>query len=144
MSPRNPDFAKAVAEGFARQGMMTTLGAELIEVAHGRCVIAAPITPELSQQAGSAHAGLAFSLGDSAAGFAALSTLEPGMDVVTVEMKIQLLAPAIGERLVAEGSVMRAGQRIVSAEASVFAEEARKRTRVAYLTGTMLPVSRQH
>ena len=124
---------------------MGTLGAEIAEVAPGRCVIAAPITAAVGQQAGLAHGGLAFALGDSAAGFAAFTSLEPDMDVVTIEMKIQFLAPALGQRLVAEGRVMRPGKRIIPVEADVFAEgEGADRIRVAHLTGTMLPVARQH
>ena len=83
---------------FARQTMMQTLGAEMVEAAEGRVVIAAPIAGHVLQQQGAAHAGLAFSLGDSAAGYSALSVLPEGAEVVTVEMKINLLAPAVGRR----------------------------------------------
>lgn len=134
------DVESRLRGSFARQTMMQTLGATMEEAAEGRVVISAPIAAHLLQQQGAAHAGLAFSLGDSAAGYAALSMLPPGAEVVTVEMKINLLAPAIGARLVAEGRVLRPGRRIVVVSADVFAEGERGRKHVATLLGTMVPV----
>ena len=125
---------------FARQTMMTTLGAEMARAAAGEVVIAAPIAPHLMQQQGAAHAGLAFSIGDSAAGYAALSVMAAGSEVMTVEMKINLLSPATGDRLVAEGRVVKAGRRIVVVAADVWAETAAGRKHVAMLQGTMIPV----
>ena len=75
MQPRNPDFDAVVRASFARQGMMRLLEATIADLAPGRCMLSAPIRPETSQQHGFAHAGLAWSLGDSAAGYAALSLL---------------------------------------------------------------------
>ncbi len=124
---------------FARQTMMTTLGAEMALAVAGEVVIAAPIAPHLMQQQGAAHAGLAFSIGDSAAGYAALSVLPEGSEVVTVEMKINLLAPAVGARLVAEGRVVKAGRRIVVVAADVWAEGPAGRKQVATMLGTMVP-----
>ena len=120
--------------------MMRTLGAEVISVEAGRVVIAAPILPTSLQQQGAGHAGLAFSIGDSAAGYAALTTLPEGAEVMTVEMKINLMSPALGDRLVAEGRVIRAGRRIVVVGADVFAETGGARKHVAMLQGTMIPV----
>ena len=94
----------------------------------------------MSQQQGFSHAGLAWTIGDSAAGYAALSVLPAGAEVVTVEMKINLLAPAVGDRLVAEGRVLRAGRRIVVVAAEVWAETGGTRKHAATLLGTMLPV----
>lgn len=138
--PRDPDYLRKVRDSFAAQGMMRTLGASLVDVAPGRCVIAAPIRPETGQQHGFAHAGLAWSIGDSAAGYAALSLTEPGREVLTSEMKINLLAPALGIRLVAEGRVLRAGRRLIVVASDVHAEdESGARKHVATLLGTMLP-----
>ena len=97
------DVEARLRGSFARQTMMQTLGAELEEAAEGRTRISAPIAPHVLQQQGFAHAALAFAIGDSAAGYAALSVLPDGAEVVTVEMKINLLSPATGDRLVAEG-----------------------------------------
>ena len=129
-----------VRASFDRQTMMRTLGATLQAVAPGRVVIAAPIGAHVRQQQGAAHAGLTFAIGDSAAGYAALSLMPEDAEVMTVEMKINLLAPAVGDRLVAEGRVLRGGRRIVVVAADVFAEGATGRKHVATLLGTMVPV----
>ncbi|SDE20037.1 PaaI family thioesterase [Limimaricola pyoseonensis] len=133
--------AARIRASFAQQSMMATLGAGIEEVAPGYCRIGAAIAPGLRQQHGVAHAGLAFSIGDSAAGYAALSRLGPEEDVVTAEMKINLLAPAQGERLVAEGRVVRAGRRliVVTAEVRAVAKDGAERA-VALLQGTIVPV----
>ena len=127
-------------DSFARQTMMETLGARLDSVAEGRVVITAPILPSSLQQQGAGHAGLAFSIGDSAAGYSALTTMPEGAEVMTVEMKINLMSPALGDRLVAEGRVIRGGRRIVVVAADVFAEKDGARKHVAMLQGTMIPV----
>ena len=129
-----------IRDSFDRQTMMQTLGARLDSVAEGRVVITAPILPTSLQQQGAGHAGLAFSIGDSAAGYAALTVMPDGAEVMTVEMKINLMAPALGDRLVAEGRVIRAGRSIVVVAADVFAEIGGARKHVAMLQGTMIPV----
>ncbi len=139
-APRNPDFEAVVRASFARQGMMAHLGATILELVPGRVVIAAPIRPETSQQHGFGHAGLAFAIGDSAAGYSALSALGPGQEVLTSEMKIHLLAPAAGRRLVAEGRVLRAGRRLLVCAADVWAEDGAVRRHAATLIGTLVPV----
>jgi uncharacterized protein (TIGR00369 family) len=141
MIPRNPDFAETVRTSFARQAMMATLGAGLVAVEPGRVVIAAPILPAATQQHGVGHAGLTFALGDSAGGYAALSLQPEGVEVLTSEMKIHLLAPARGERLVATGTVLRAGRRLVIVRADVMAVEAGRETLAATLLGTIVPVA---
>ncbi|WP_068301085.1 PaaI family thioesterase [Pararhodobacter sp. CCB-MM2] len=132
-----------VRDSFARQTMMDTLGATLTALAPGRCVIRAPIAPHLKQQHGAAHAGLAFTLGDTAAGYSALSTMAGDTDVMTVEMKINLLSPAVGEALEAVGEVVRAGKRLTVVKAEVFALQGDSRKPVALLQGTMIPVAQR-
>lgn len=129
-----------IRDSFGRQTMMQTLGATLDSVESGRVVIVAPILPTVLQQQGAGHAGLAFSIGDSAAGYAALTVMEEGVEVMTVEMKINLMAPALGDCLRAEGRVIRAGRRIVVVAADVWAETGETRKHVAMLQGTMIPV----
>lgn len=141
IAPRNPDFAADARASFALQGIMETFRAEMIEIGPGRCILAAPIRPEVSQQQGFAHAALAFALGDSAGGYAALSLQEKGVDVLTSEMKIHLLAPAQGTRLVAEGSVLKPGRRLVIVRSDVFAETVGGRSLIATLLGTIVPVA---
>jgi len=131
-----------IRDSFAKQGMMQSFGAQLCEIAPGRIVITAPITPAVSQQHGLAHAGLTFALGDSAAGYSALSLMAEGDEVLTAEMKINLLAPADGVRLVATGSVVKPGRRLMVTRATVETEYADgTRREVAILQGTMVPIS---
>lgn len=133
------EVAEKIRTSFARQTMMQTLGAELVALAPGRVEIVAPILPGALQQHGFAHAGLTFSLGDSAAGYAALSLMPAEAEVLSVEVKINLLSPAEGARLVAVGHVIKPGRRIVVVGAEVFAETPAGR-KVAQLQGTMIPV----
>ncbi|TVP98814.1 MAG: PaaI family thioesterase [Roseinatronobacter sp.] len=129
-----------IADSFARQSMMTSLQARLIEVGAGRCVIHAPLLAGFQQQHGAAHAGVAFTLGDSAAGYAALSLMPEGQEVMTVEMKINLLSPAMGDMLHAVGEVVRAGRRLTIVRAEVVALTGETRKTVALLQGTMIGV----
>ena len=117
-----------------------TLGASIEVVEPGRVVISAPIGAHLLQHQGAAHAALTFAIGDSAAGFAALTLMPAGAEVMTVEMKINLLAPGLGARLIAEGRVARAGRRIVVVTADVRAVGDAGEKTVALLQGTMIPV----
>lgn len=131
--------AAEIRASFAAQGLMRTLGAGLVALDPGRAVVAAPIRAESSQQHGFAHAGLTFALGDSAAGYAALSLMPEGAEVLTVEMKINLIAPAAGDRLVATGRVVKAGRRLIVVGAEVMAEADGQARLIALLQGTMIP-----
>ncbi len=125
-----------IRQSFDAQDMMRTLGARLLQAADGRSVIEAPIVPGARQQQGYAHAGLTFAIGDSAAGYAALSLMPEDHEVLTVEMKINLLAPARDGPLRAEGQVIRAGRRLSVVRSRVLEGE----TEIAILQGTMIPV----
>jgi len=138
--PLDPQIAAKIRASFAAQSMMTTLGAELLETGPGRAVIAAEVAPHLRQQQGFSHAALAFAIADSAAGYAALSIMPPEAEVLSVEIKINLLSPGSG-RLVAEGRVIKPGRRLVIVAADVWSEEpGKERRHVAVLQGTMIPV----
>ncbi len=129
-----------VRDSFARQSMMASIGATLTALAPGRVTLSAPVLEGHRQQQGFAHGGLIFTLADSAAGYAALSLLPPEVEVMTVEMKINLLAPASGQ-LVAEGRVLKPGRRLVVVAADVYDEGGDgPRRHVAALQGTMIPV----
>ena len=135
-SPAAGDVRARVAESFARQEFMATLGAELVSVAPGEVTIALPCRPALAQQQGSMHAGAVTAIVDSACGYAALSLMPPGADVVSVEFKVNLLAPARGDRLVATGRVMRAGRTLTVCTGDVRAGE----SVVAIMQATMMRV----
>ena len=135
------DAAKSrIYKSFSAQSLMRTLGAELLEVSPGLVRIAAPILPIALQQQGFGHAGLTFSIGDSAAGYAALSLMPLDSEVVTAEIKINLLAPARGDRLIATGRVLKAGRRLSVVASDVHAETAEGLVHVAVLQGSMMPV----
>ena len=134
------DVETRVRASFDQQTMMQTLGATLAGIAPGQVTITAPILPTALQQHGAGHAGLAFSIGDSAAGYAALSMMPENAEVMTVEMKINLMSPATGTRLIAEGRVIRPGRRIMVVAADVWADTPQGRKHVAMLQGTMIPV----
>jgi uncharacterized protein (TIGR00369 family) len=137
MSPQPPARIK---QSFAAQTMMQTLGATLERAGEGTAEIRAPILPGSLQQHGFAHAGLTFAIGDSAAGYAALSLMDEDREVLTTEMKINLLAPARGELLIARGKVIRPGRRLMVVQADVYALAEGAETHVAILLGTMIPV----
>lgn len=137
----SPEIDRRVRSSFARQTFMTTLNAKVAVVEVGHIVIEAEVGPAFLQQQGFAHAGLSFALGDTAAGYAALTTLPPDVEVMTVEMKINLLSPATG-RLRAEGRVLKAGRRVTVVAADVFAQGSDgKEKQVAVMQGTMISVS---
>lgn len=131
---------RAIRDSFARQGLMSTMQAAIVDISIGRVILRMPITDAVGQQHGFAHAGASFALGDSAAGYAALSTMSEGAEVLTIEMKINLIAPARGLFLCATGEVLKAGRRLTVVRATVEAEAADgSRTPVALLQGTMIP-----
>lgn len=130
-----------IERSFNAQTMMHTLGAGLYSVSPGCVVITAPILPGSTQQHGFGHAGLTFAIGDSAAGYAALTLMPEESEVLTAEMKINLLAPAKGDLLRATGKVIKPGGRLMVVQAEVDAIEGDKITPIALLQGTMVPVA---
>lgn len=129
-----------VRRSFEAQAMMTTLGAQMTRIDEADVEITAPILPGSLQQQGYGHAGLTFSIGDSAAGYAALTTLPQDMEVLTAEMKINLLAPSQGDFLRAIGRVIKPGKRLIVVAADVHAITGDEQVLIAVLQGTMVPV----
>jgi uncharacterized protein (TIGR00369 family) len=125
---------------FARQGMMTTIGASLVAVREGEVEIALPFSTALTQQHGFIHGGVVTTIVDSACGFAALSMMPAEAAVLTIEFKVNLLSPAKGEGLRAVGRVVRAGRTLMVCIGEVFAEEAGRSKQVALMTTTMMVV----
>ena len=116
----NPDYEKAVRESFARQGLMQTLGARIVTVEPGFCVIEMAYAPAFSQQAGFFHGGAIGAIADVAAGYAAYSLMPAGSEILTVEYKINLIRPGLPPTLRAEGRVLRAGKTLTVCRADVY------------------------
>ncbi|MFN8011774.1 MAG: PaaI family thioesterase [Holophagaceae bacterium] len=120
-TPLDPGYAARVRGSFARQGAMGLVGAELHRVEPGLVEIGLAFRPDLSQQHGFFHAGVSAMIADSAGGYAAFTLFPADASVLTVEFKLNLLAPARGERLKALGRVLRAGRTLAVCELQVFA-----------------------
>jgi len=118
-TPTNPDFAATVRESFARQGLMTTLGARIVAIEPGFCVIEMPYASGVSQQQGFFHGGAIGAIADTAAGYAAYSLMPPGAEILTVEYKLNLVRAALPPTLRAEGRVLRAGKTLTVCRADV-------------------------
>ncbi|QAX30513.1 PaaI family thioesterase [Leisingera sp. NJS204] len=129
-----------IRSSFAKQSMMQTLGANIQSVSDGEVVITAPILPGSRQQHDAAHAALSFAIGDTAAGYAALTKMPEDSEVMTAEMKINLLAPGAGDSLRATGKVIKPGRRLVIVTAEVHALQGSQEKLIAILQGTMVPV----
>ena len=125
-------------ESFERQGLMTLIGAELVEAAEGRAVIELSYREDLTQQHGYFHGGVVTTIADTACGYAAFTTMPANSSVLTVEFKINLLNPACGDRLRAEANVRKAGRTLVVASATVTAMRDGKSVVCAELLGTFI------
>jgi len=138
----DPEFARRVRGSFDRQGAMKLIGAVIDELTPGYCAISLVPRPEVLQQHGYVHAGIVATLVDSAGGFAGFTLFPAESSVLTVEFKLNLLAPAVGDRLVAEGFVVKAGRTLSITRGEVHAESgnggARKRTLVALMQQTLM------
>lgn len=137
-SPLDPNYATRVREAFQRQRVMTWIGATLTDLAPGHCEITLPHKPELTQQHGYIHGGIIGTIGDTAAGFAAYTLMPHDAGVLTVEYKMNIMAPGDGEMMVARGEVIRAGRSLVVARADVFAVKAGRQTHCASLLQTLM------
>ena len=140
LTAKDPAFRTRIQASFDRQGLMKTLGASLLRLEPGTVEIALRPAPSISQQHGFVHAGAVAAIADSAAGYAALSLMAPGTGVLTTEFKINLVAPAAGDRLVARGRVIKAGRTLTLAQTEVVSETAGEEKLVALLTATMMAI----
>ena len=136
--PRNPDWEATVRASFARQGVMGLIGAELGELRPGHCEIRLGYREDLTQQNGFFHAGVTSTIVDSAGGYAGLTMMPAGAEVLTVEFKLNLLAPADGEMLVAEGQVLKSGRNLVIARGEVYAIKNGHATHCATMQQTLM------
>ncbi len=138
--PSDPAFRARIQASFAKQGLMSSLGASLVHVAPGMVEIVLPASRTVSQQHGFIHAGALAAIADTAAGYAALSLMPPGVGVLTTEFKINLEAPAKGNAVRARGRVVKAGRTLTLAQTEVVAETAAGEKLVALLTATLMVI----
>ena len=125
-------------ESFNRQGLMTLLGAQLVEAADGRAAIEVPYREDLTQQHGYFHGGVVTAIADTACGYAAYTTMPEDASVLTVEFKINLMNPAAGDRLRAEAQVHKAGRTLVVVGATVIVMRGEKAVPCGEMLGTFI------
>jgi uncharacterized protein (TIGR00369 family) len=140
----DPDYAARVRASFARQGAMALIGARLTDLDPGYCEIRLPFRTELSQQHGYYHAGMTSTIADSAAGYAGYTLMPADSEVLTVEYKMNLLAPADGESLIARGRVVRAGRTLIVTRADVDVLKDGREVPCATLLQTLICVRHAH
>ena len=139
--PGDLDYEQRVRETFARQGLMGTYAAELRSIKPGVVEIEVPFSPELSQQDAFFHAGVGIAILDSACGCAAFTLMAPGMRVLTVELKVNLLAPAVGDFLRARGEVVRPGRNLTVCRGDAYAVAGGDSKHVATVLATMTAIA---
>jgi uncharacterized protein (TIGR00369 family) len=140
LTPQDPDFEPRVRASFANQPAMATIGARLVRVAPGEVDIELPFRADLTQQNGFIHAGILSAVMDSACGYAAFTLMPADAGVLSIEFKVNLLAPAQGERMIARGRVVRAGRTVSVCQGDAFAVREGQERHVATMTGTMMTV----
>ena len=138
--PQDDDYERRVRESFLKQKLMRTIGANLTSVLAGEVEIALPYRDDLTQQHGFIHAGVVATLADTACGYAAYSLMAPDAAVLTVEYKINLLSPALGDSLLARGKVTKAGRTLTVCSGDVFALKDGERKLVATMLTTMMSI----
>jgi uncharacterized protein (TIGR00369 family) len=134
----DPNYEKRVRDSFARQAAMGLIGATMTRVEPGRCAIELPVRDDLTQQHRFVHGGVVGMIADSAGGYAAFTLMPPDAGVLTVEFKVNMLAPAKGERLIARGEVLRPGRTLSIVRADVWALEAGRETLIAAMQQTLM------
>ena len=127
----SPEVQARIKASFDRQGLMRHLGAQLTHVGPGRVHITLPGRPEVTQQHGYIHAGATSAIADSAGGYAALTLFPENADVLTVEYKINLMAPGVGDRIEAVGTVLKSGRTLSVCRLEVFGFQDGQRSLIA-------------
>jgi uncharacterized protein (TIGR00369 family) len=136
--PRDPDWEAKTRASFSRQGVMGFIGAELTGLKPGWCEIRLPWRPELTQQHGFFHAGIIATVVDSAAGYAGFTVMPPDSSVLSVEFKLNLLAPGDGELLIATGEVIKSGKTLVIARGEAYIVKGDQTTHCATMQQTLM------
>ena len=135
-----PEVQARISASFERQGFMRHLGARLTHIGPGRVHIVLPSRPEVTQQHGYFHAGATSAIADSAGGYAAQTLFPEGETVLTVEYKVNLLAPAVGDHLEAVGTVLKSGRTLTVCQFEVFGVQGTQRSLVAAGQQTLIRV----
>ncbi len=136
--PRDPDWDAKVRASYARQGAMGLIGARLVELRPGYCEIHLPWRADLTQQNGYFHAGIIATAVDSAAGYAGFTLMPPGSSVLSVEFKLNLLAPGDGELLIATGEVIKSGKTLVITRGEAYVVKGDKTTHCSTMQQTLM------
>lgn len=131
--------AEGIRQSFARSGFMTGMGARMVTLEPGRCVLEMPFSDRVTQQHGFFHGGAVAALADTAGGYAAMTMAPDGNDVLTLEYKINFLRRSQGERIIAEGVVLRAGRNVIVTRVDVFSCEGLDRVLCAALQQSIMP-----
>jgi uncharacterized protein (TIGR00369 family) len=141
MQPADPDFARRTRSSFERQAAMKTIGATLAQVAPGRAVIELPFAEALTQQHGFLHAGMIATALDSACGYAAFTLMPHDAGILTIEYKINLVAPGKGQLFRMEGLVVKPGRTITVVEGRAFAIDDGREKLIATMTATEMTIT---
>ena len=136
--PKNPDFRADATATFAAQPAMRTLGISIARLEAGEVDLTMAYSADFTQQNGFVHAGIITAGLDNACGIAAFTLMPAGADILTVEFKTNLMAPAKGERFFFRANVVKPGRTLTFCEARAFAEEDGRETLVATMTGTLM------
>ncbi|GAB3472634.1 PaaI family thioesterase [Polaromonas eurypsychrophila] len=139
--PKDEGYAARVRDSFALQGAMATLGASLGAIEPGRVVIELPWAAGLTQQHGFLHAGMVATALDSACGYAGFTLMPEGSGVLTIEFKINLLAPAKGQRFRMVGQVIKPGRTVTVTEGRAYAIDDGREKLVATLGATLMTIT---
>jgi uncharacterized protein (TIGR00369 family) len=140
--PKNPDFRAVAAATFDRQQAMRTLGISIARLEPGEVDLSMPYSTDWTQQNGFVHAGIITAGLDSACGIAAFTLMPPGCDILTVEFKTNLLAPAKGDRFAFRARVIKPGRTLTVCEARAFAQADGVESLIATMTGTVMALTR--
>src|SRR6266481_5716028 len=136
--PKNPDFRAVATETFGRQQAMRTLGISIARLEPGEVDLAMEYSPDFTQQNGFVHAGIVTAGLDTACGIAAFTLMPAGSDILTVEFKTNLLAPAMGTRFAFRAAVIKPGRTLTVCEARAFAQTGGSEILIATMTGTLM------
>ena len=138
LEPPDPRYAERCRASFARQQAMALIGARMASIEPGRCEIELPFRADLTQQKGYLHGGIVGMIADTACGYAAYSLMPASASLVTVEYKINILAPGHGERLLARAEVIKSGRTLSITRGEVYAEQSGAQTLCAVMQQTLM------